>query len=150
MKNYITFLFLGILIITSCKFKDESYYKNSYLKNKSDFRNAKNRLENLLRTDTLLFKIMIEFTGKRIVNYQYIKDTSIHFYTHGNLTEDDKTFFDNMMYKCNLLYIEAYRDSIKYTFSGRNKDIIANYFLRIEPIEGHLIDTNTYLIFESK
>lgn len=150
MKIFILLiLLLSILIIASCTNKDVDFYKKDYLKHKTEYLDAKDRLEYLLTKDTLIFKIMIEFTGKRLVYYQYINDGNIHLLNYGSFSEDNMVYFDNMMYKQHLLYIEAYRDSIKYTFNGKNKDIIVNYCSSMELYKGNLIDTNTFVIFES-
>lgn len=124
------------------------YYRRNYLRNKDQYTSAKNKLFRRLLKNELLFKFKVEFTGKRLVEYQYKNDTTIHFFTGLSLSEEDRIFFDDMMYSLGLLYIEAYRDSVKYTFSGMSKDVIVNYPLGNKPPQGFLIDTNTYVIFQ--
>ena len=148
MKQIITPILFYALLMVGCKKKDVAFYKSEYIKNRTEYFSVATTLNHQLAKDSSLFKFMVEFTGKRFVEYTYKDEFTIHFFEGMALSDLEKYNIENVMYRLNLLYIIAYRDSTAFVFGGMHKDIIVHYKQDIRPKNGHRIDTNTYLFFE--
>lgn len=148
MRHFAKIMLTVFLFCISCKDKDVTFYKEQYLLNKDKYQKLSDTLQGLLSRSDRLFKYKVIFTDKRLEEASYVNDSTQYNLEHVKLSYAARVDFDNIMYKLNLNYVVAYRDSIKYVFGGKNKDIIVKYSSQYNPQVGNLIDTNAYMFFE--
>ena len=140
--------FLMMLFFMSCVSKDIKYYQKNYSTHRESYLELESRVNTIVYKSDTIYKYLINFTGKRLVESSYISDFEQYYFDSIKLSDDERLLFEEKMYDLDINYIIGYHDSIKFIFSGRHKDIIVRYNSDIKPYNGILIDTNTYLFFE--
>lgn len=148
MKNVFFICCCLLVWVPSCKHEGADYYKEIYQKNKQKFLFIQSNLQPLLKGNDSVFKIHFEVTGKRTFATFYENDST--FANAIPIPKNVEFRMSDFMYKIDLNYAVVYRDSIKYVFSGRYKDVIVNYTSPQKGNNGVKIDTNTYVVLDNK